>query len=488
MTVRRLASAGAAAVVSAGQRRLMDGWTDTLRLALPLMAAQMATIALGLADTVAFGRLGVTALAGGGLAVAVFSFVHVICIGVLMAVGNQVAWLKGANQHDEIAGTVEAGLFVAVALGAAAALLMAVCGPLLTFLGQKPALVAAAVIYLGWVGIGIAPSLVFTTLRGLSVGLGYPGPIAAITALAVILKVVFNAVVVLTVADSATGLKWIGIGTAFTFTLMAGAMMVYCRLRFPAHFRLPGLRTWRRPVMRETLRLGVPIGAAFGIEAGLFTGVALIVGGLGPIALAAHHVANQWVYLTFMIAVGLSHATSVRVGQAAGGGDWREVRRVGGQGLVLGLAAMTGTAVLYATFGYQLAAWIVRPSSPADWAVIELAAGMLMVAAAFQWVDGLQNIAMGALRGLKEPGSAILAAVVGYWLIGLPAAWLLVGAVEPGAVGAWIGLALGLTAAAAIMLARLHWLTRPSFGGAETFQAGWRGLRHATADHAHRRP
>ncbi len=119
MTVRRLASAASAAVVSAGQLRLMDGWTDTLRLALPLMAAQMATIALGLADTIAFGRLGVTALAGGGLAVAVFSFVHVICIGVLMAVGNQVAWLKGANDHDAIAGTVEAGLFVAVA---------AVCG------------------------------------------------------------------------------------------------------------------------------------------------------------------------------------------------------------------------------------------------------------------------------------------------------------------------------------------------------------------------
>jgi MATE family multidrug resistance protein len=84
------------------------------------MAAQVAVAALGLIDTLTFGWFGTGALAGGGLGTAVFSLVHIVCVGVLMAVGNQVAYADGAGDQEAVRDAVRAGLIVAIALGTVA--------------------------------------------------------------------------------------------------------------------------------------------------------------------------------------------------------------------------------------------------------------------------------------------------------------------------------------------------------------------------------
>ncbi len=170
-----------------GSLSLWAELAQTLRLALPLAAAQVAVAAMGLVDTLTFGWLGTAALAGGGLGTAVFSLVNIVCVGVLTAVGNVVAFAAGAGDRGAIRGAVQAGLRIATALGAFAALLCALSGPALVGLGQAPAVVEGASRYLAFAALGIVPSLLFTALRGLAVGLGRPGPITMVTAAAVIL-------------------------------------------------------------------------------------------------------------------------------------------------------------------------------------------------------------------------------------------------------------------------------------------------------------
>ena len=443
------------------------GWAEaasTLRLAVPLMAAQVSVVALGLIDTATFGVLGTAALAGGGLGASVFGFVNITAVGVMTATSIQVAYAAAAHRHA-LPDIMRAGLLVALLLGALAGIGLASSGPLLLRLGQHPDIVANASRYLAAAALSLIPNLVFTALRGLTVGLGRPGPVTAITAAAVVVKGLLNLGILLIVqragaADRASlGLILAGAVDTLTYGLMAAALFVHCRRRLPGVVRLPRLATLRSPALGEAIRLGVPIGLSYAVETALFTGAGLIVGRFGANALAAHAIALQCAALTFMLAVGLSQAATVRVGQAWGAGRVRDARRVGRQAIGIGLLVMTFSVVLFAMFGHAIASLLVGDGAGSA-EVVALTTQLLAVAACFQWFDGTQNIAIGALRGLKHTRVSLIAAIVGYWAVGLPAAWLL-GRTALGPVGVWWGLVLGLATTATILVATFEIATRP---------------------------
>jgi MATE family multidrug resistance protein len=444
---------------------VLFGSRKTLKLAIPLILAQMAIVAMGVVDTVTFSRLGIPVLAAGALATAIFNLVHIICTGVLIAISNQVAFESGANNRENIATAVESGVILSVLIGLGAILAISLSGPLLLMAGQDRQVVMNAMAYLPAAALGIIPSLLFTTLRGLTVGLKQPGPITIITTCAVLGKIVLN-----------TGLLymlqagWIhattpqllfilgGIGS-LEFTLMALALWLSCRRNLGWYLRRPRWLTVKSPVFRETLSQGIPIGISYGVEAGLFTGVALLIGHFGPTALAAHHIANQCVFLTFMMAVGLSHASSIRVGEAAGSGDLREAKRLGRQGMLIGMIPMTMTATLYFFYGDVLVGMLIGQDALSSRAVAVLAIQLLAIAACFQWFDGIQVIAAGALRGLKDARFTMIASIMGYWGVGMTTALFLSRSINSGPSGVWWGLVVGLGTTALILVLRFEKLT-----------------------------
>ena len=201
----------------------------------------------------------------------------------------------------------------------------------------------------------------------------------------------------------ALGLVGTGWASALSMTGMALAMGLYVHraratraYRVLAHIRRPDPST-----LRALFRLGWPIGAAFGLEAGLFAAATLLVGRFGETALAAHQVAINAASVTFMVPLGVGLAATVRVGQAAGRGDRAAAARAGWAGVALSVAFMAGAALLF----WLRPAWVVwvytgQNAVPPE--VMELAAALLGVAAAFQLLDGTQVSAAGALRGLKD--------------------------------------------------------------------------------------
>jgi MATE family multidrug resistance protein len=209
---------------------------------------------------------------------------------------------------------------------------------------------------------------------------------------------------------------------------------------------------------REIFRVGLPVGLILLAEAGLFVLAALVMARFGDAAVAAYQIAINFASLLFMIPLGLGLATTVRVGHAAGAGDRDAVRHRGFVGMGLGLGNAASNAALMVAGGTLIARCYTREPG-----IAATAAHFLLLAAAFQFFDGLQVTANGALRGLKDTRLPMLITLVSYWLIGLPVAWWLAfrsGGGGIGPDGLWWGLTAGLGAAALGLSMRYAWQTR----------------------------
>jgi MATE family multidrug resistance protein len=209
------------------------------------------------------------------------------------------------------------------------------------------------------------------------------------------------------------------------------------------------------------VKLGWPIGVTMALEMGVFALAAYFMGWIGAPAVAAHAVALQLAALTFMVPLGLGQATTVRVGLALGRDDEAGIARAGWTAWVMGVAFMGAMALVMWSIPRQLIT-LFLDDVPANAVVIALAVSFLRVAAAFQLVDGAQVIGAGMLRGLHDTRWPLMFALVGYWVVGLGiGSWLAFGRDWKG-VGIWVGLANGLAAVAALMLAR--WVMRDRLG------------------------
>jgi MATE family multidrug resistance protein len=186
--------------------------------------------------------------------------------------------------------------------------------------------------------------------------------------------------------------------------------------------------------------------------------VTLILGQLGTIPLAAHQIALQTASLSFQIALGISLATTVRVGQLAGEQDLASVRLAGYVGISLGALSMAIAGMIFWLVPKLVVSLYLDINNPSNEDVVNLAIKLLVVAAIFQIVDGVQVTAVGALRGLKDTRVPMLIGIFAYWVIGLSTGYALGIWLNYGAIGLWWGLAIGLASAAIVLTWRFSTL------------------------------
>jgi MATE family multidrug resistance protein len=433
-------------------------------LAVPLAITQLAQVALTTSDTAMMGLIGAEALAAGGLAVVLFNQLRTMGVGLVTAVGNQIAAATAAesgpvaSRHpDGVAETrriLRASVAVATLAGVLGAAIMIGLSYLLGFLGQDPAVAAAARPTVLALAPGLLPCLWFQVLRQFTVGMRRPKALVWITLVSIAVNIGLNLVFIYGVAGfPRLGLPGIGVSTSLVYLLSFLTLLAIVR-RDERLAPSLSLRGWAADAatVRRLLRLGVPIAATYGSEAGFFTVVAVIMGTFGAPTLAAHTVANQLVYIVFQVSVGISHAASILVSRASALGDLSGVNRVVRTAFTHGALVAAVVAVAYVA----VPQWVLLPffdaGSPDDAPALAMASQLLLVAAVLQFADSAQNIGVGLLRGLNDTASGFRMTLVGYWLIGLPAAWLIGIALGAGPVGVWSGLGVGL-AATAILLA-----------------------------------
>jgi multidrug resistance protein, MATE family len=447
------------------------GWRPELRamlvLAWPLVLTNLSQFALTLTDTVFLGRLGTQELAAATLGVNLFYAALAPCFGVAMAAAPMCAQTRGRGPGfvRGMRRDVRAAFWAMAAVTIPVWALLWHTDAALVLLGQEPALAALAGDYVRALMWGMPCFCAFVALRGFLAAEQRPGAALVVACAAVLLNVPLNAWLIFG-GFGLPPLGVVGAGVASSLcnlAMLLGLLGLIARDRHLRRFRVLG-RFWRFDPgrLREAAVIGLPIAGSMLLEIGVFAFAAIVMGWMGALAVAAHAIALQLASMAFMVPMGIGQAATARVGLAAGAGDRAGAALAGWVAIGISAAWMLGSAALLVAFGRALPWGFLDPAHPDAAATAALATALIMVAALFQLADGVQAVAGGALRGLKDTAVPMLLAGFGYWVAGLPLGLLLAFPLGMGPLGLWIGLAVGLFLVAGLMSARWHALSRPA--------------------------
>ncbi|MFN6527708.1 MATE family efflux transporter [Nostoc sp. ChiSLP03a] len=430
-----------------------------LMLAVPLAGAQVAQSATGFVDTVMMGWLGSQTIASGGLGTVIFTFSLLIFSGIVSAVSPLAAQAYGAGNKEKVGTIVRLGLGISLVLGIPITLLLYNGGALLLLLGQDANTVALTEIYLRAIALGFIPGLGFAVLKSFLSALLQPQLIIVTVVLGTLFNITANYVLMFgKLGFPALGLAGIGWASTLSLWSMFITLAVYIcnQPRFAVYgiFRPSSQEAFpleHRRIVGEIFQVGLPIGGLIAVEGGLFTVVTLLIGQLGTNALAAHQIALQTISMSFQMAVGISLATTVRVGLLAGQNDLVGTRLAGYVGIAIAALAMGVVALAFWLVPKSIISLYIDINNQNNADVVALAVKLLAVAAIFQIVDGVQVTAAGALRGLKDTRIPMLIGFFAYWCVGLFTGYTFGISLGSGAIGLWWGLAIGLASAAIIL-------------------------------------
>jgi MATE family multidrug resistance protein len=429
----------------------------TAALAFPMTASQVGQMLMGLIDTLMVGHVGVTPLAAAAFANSLVTLALVFGIGLLASVGVLASQAHGAEMDEAKRAVLRGSVWFAVLVGGIVATILSISQPWFFLLGQPPEILATAKPFMILMGWSLIPALVFISAKSFCESLSKPIVPMIMMFIGVGLNVLLNWIFIFgQFGAPRLGLVGAGCGTLVSRIVTMTGTLWYClyitKTRpssiSPIHLDLATLRS--------LVTLGLPTGFQLLAESSAFSSAAILMGWIGTTALAAHQIAITCAATTFMFPLGISQAVCVRVGQAIGAGRHNLVRTISAGGLGLSAGIMALFALSYAFFRYSIIG-----SFTDDPEVITLTGSLLIVAGLFQVADGVQVTALGGLRGLADVRIPMLLSFGFYWLFAIPVGYLSAFTWHLGAVGIWIGLAIGLFLAAAVLTVRLWRLTSP---------------------------
>ena len=448
------------------RRAWHDELRATLALAWPLILANLTQQAIQATDVLLMGRLGATQLAAATLALNLTFTFNLLMLGLLIASSPMMATALGQrfNAVRDVRRTFRAGLWLLAFMLPPYWLVLWHVGTFMRVFGESAELANQGQSFLRAYMWCTAPWLIFQLLRNFVSAVERPRIVLWLSLGGILLNALLSwSLIFGHFGLPALGLAGGGLGSTLTWLMLCAALFIVTQSdRQFRRFHLFG-HWWRFDRQRTAamIRLGWPIGVTMALEMGVFALAAYFMGWIGAPAVAAHAVALQLAALTFMVPLGLGQAATVRVGLALGRRDEAGIARAGWTAWVMGVAFMGTMALVMWSMPRTLVTLFLK-DGPANAETIALAVSFLTVAAAFQLVDGAQVIGAGMLRGLHDTRWPLLFALVGYWVVGLGiGVWLAFGRDWKG-VGIWVGLASGLAAVAALMLAR--WIMRGRLG------------------------
>jgi MATE family multidrug resistance protein len=433
-----------------------------LRLALPLVLAELGWMAMGIVDTVMAGHLPASAISIGATALAqvLYNTLAFGFSGVLLGLDTLISQAYGAGRIEEANRWLWHGVVLAAVLAAVLTGVVLLWPLALDLMPISPQIRGLSIQMLYALNWGTPMLLVYFVLRRHLQAFNHVRVIAVALVSANLVNLFGDWLLIFPHhwgAHNFFGWGVAGSGWSTTFSrLYLALFMVSAVLRAEHREKYKLLETslqveWVR--VRKLVSLGAPAGAQILLEVAIFGVVTAAIALLGPLQLAGHQIALDCAAFTFMVPFALSAATAVRVAQAIGRRDAAGAAASGWTGMMLGAGFMLCTSVVFLSIPRTIA----HGFSP-DPVVIAAAAPLLMIAAIFQFCDGLQVTASGALRGAGNTKAAMFMHGIGYWMVGLPlGAWLGFG-LHWGAVGMWSGLCLALILAG-IGLMMIWWRT-----------------------------
>ncbi len=432
-----------------------------LKVALPIVCAQLCIGIVQLVDTLMVGRLGTVELAAVAFASSVFAIGNVFSMGVLLGLTPLVgkAFVRG---EDENCARLFQNAFVLALIAS-----MLVCSVLfavsafLPFMGQVPEVVELATSYFFTLIISLIPQLLFLTIKQFLEGLGNTKVAMWITIVTIFVNVFFNYVLIYGKwGFPAWGVFGAGIATLIARTVAPILFLICLRLK-REWWNYCRAFSWQRFSWRtlgELLHIGLPISGQMVLEVAAFAFSGIMVGWLGTVPLAANQVAVNLSNLTFMLVLGIASATTIRVSHQIGARDYQAMTMAASASTHLALVAETITALIFIFCGRLMMSVFTT-----DEAVIDLGTKLCVCVGIFQIFDGLQAVGIGILRGLTDVKVIMRNAFIAYICVTLPLAYLLAFPCGLGTVGIWLAFSAGLGLAALLYYVRYFRIRQSKF-------------------------
>ena len=421
-----------------------------LKLAAPLALAELGWVAMGVVDTIMAGRLGAGATGASSLGNMLFYPIATLGTGVLLGMDTLVAQAFGAKNQEETRHSLVSGVWLALLLSPILGAMIWNLPPLLRLAGTNAHVMVLLVPFLKALAWGIAPLLLFTAFRRYAQAVEIVKPVTFALVTANIVNFLGDWVLMF----GHWGVPAMGIeGAGWSTTLARGYLAAVLLAAIVWNERKSGGQLFRMAWsadfarIRRLVSLGLPAAAQFGLEGAVFGVVAVMAARLDEASLAAHSIAVLVISTTYMVPLGISSAAAVRVGHAVGRKDPTGVAASGWAALLLSVVFMGAAGITFWVTPRAMVRIFIDDAS-----VVATGAVLLRIAAFFELFDGVQVVATGALRGLGDTRTPMLAHFTGYWIVGLPIGYLLCFPLGWGAAGIWVGLCAALIPIGAVLV------------------------------------
>ncbi|OCR23120.1 hypothetical protein AFK24_20690 [Pseudomonas syringae] len=434
-----------------------------LALAVPLAVAQVGQMAMAVTTGVQLGHLNSLALAAGGLGASITSVLVLVSQGVLAGIQPIIAQARGradARTQEAYAGALWASLALALLASLLIMPLLMNLSPLLESLGVARDIAGLTAMYCRSFAWGVPAILVYAPLRYY---------LAALEQIRVILLLAFAGAAFNALLGGllifGTG-HWAGLGVAgggLALSITWWCMLLALAGYIVRHRRLPQapLPGWSalRHGMREVFAVGWPIGGLYAAEIGLVTLATVQIARFSPVELGAHLICMNIVNIIFMAPLALSQAATIRVATFIGLNQPRAARRSGWTALLLASLFMMLAGLIVTWQQPRIVALFLQRDDENFAAILDLSRSLFFILALYFVFDGIQTVATGALRGLRDTRAPMLICLGGYWGLAFPVGLFLAQGLNWGAAGFWSGYSLGLAAVAILLTRRWHHLT-----------------------------
>jgi MATE family multidrug resistance protein len=426
----------------------------TIKLAVPVIIGQLGFIMMGVVDSIMVGGIGHIPLAAASIGNSLTILVLIVGIGISMAVTPLVAISVGANKYEECGVYFRQSFKVNMTIAIIIVAIIYFGALLIRTFDQPEEVIEQAITFTRILGFSAIPILLFQTFKQFIEGFSIMRPAMIIAILANLINLLFNWILIYgKLGFPEFGLSGSALATFISRLFMAVVIIIYVsKSNYFKEFNLSiKLKDFDLPVIKRILRIGLPSGIQYFFEVGAFSFAVIMIGWIGSEAQAAHQIAINLASVSFMAALGVSLAGSIRVGNAVGRKNIVETRKAGFTAIGLGASVMFFAGVVFIILNDLLPGLYISDPN-----VISIASKLLIIAALFQLSDGTQAVGIGVLRGLTDVKAPTIITFVAYWVIGLPSGYLLGFIFNLGVEGIWIGLLIGLTCSAVLLTLRFN--------------------------------
>ncbi|WP_353083610.1 MATE family efflux transporter [Flavobacterium sp.] len=438
-----------------------------LQLAYPVVLGMLGHTLIMIVDNIMVGKLGSTELAAVSLANSMIFVALSLGIGFSTAITPIVGEADAEKDSGKIRSAFHNGLFLCVILGFLLFGLVVLGKPIMEMLHQPKEVIVLAKPFLDWVGFSLVPLIIYQGYKQFADGLSMTKYSMYAIVMANILHVIINYCLIYGV--------WIFpkmgiVGAALGTVISRIAMVVFMHIilsrqeQLKTYFHNFSFSEIKKETIQKIVNLGVPSALQMLFEVVLFTAAIWLCGNIGKTSQAANQIALSLASMTFMFAMGLSVVSMIRVSNQKGLNDYKNLVVVARSIFLLVILIEIVFAILFIVLHNIVPSLFLDMSDTKQLLdnkeVVFIAAKLLLVAAVFQISDGIQVVVLGALRGLQDVKIPMYLTFIAYWLIGFPISYYLGEYTELKAVGVWIGLLAGLSAAALFLYIRFHLITK----------------------------